>query len=114
MMQTYKRLIAAFLLVFFLFPQIAGNLHYFVVPHQPATDKILEVAKSNPDLPVHFCIFHLQGFSMFLPLKIFQKISANEIFEISVNIDGLELYVHQPDFNFQLRGPPENRKFKSH
>lgn len=105
-MQGYKRHIALFLLLGFLFPQVAGSMHYSFVSHVPTNKNGSGYTKPDPNLQYHTCIYHLSGFSPLLPVENNTETSAIAPFRTAHNFYSLAHYVHQPNYNFQLRGPP--------
>jgi len=113
-MQQYKKHIAAFLLVGFLFPQVTSSIHYYVEPHGNSTQDNFVFTQTNKDLRFHSCLFHLNGFSTLLPLGNFEEIALVQISKATAKFYSFENYVHQPDFHFQLRGPPELLSYKNY
>jgi hypothetical protein len=112
-MQRFKAHIAVFLLVGFLFPQGASGMHYFVVAHNFYDSSEL-VFNNSISFDYHSCNYHLNGFS---PL-ILGEAKLSEPHKTKILLAGikyccLENYVHQPDFNFQLRGPPFKVNFQN-
>lgn len=110
-MKRFKAHIAIFLMLGFLFPQGAVSMHSFLVPHH-AYDASQFTIKTLNDFEYHSCIYHLNGFSPhILSKENVDKPSRFKTPVTTVKFCCLENYVHQPDFNFQLRGPPLNKKF---
>lgn len=105
-MQRFKVHIAIFLLAGFLFPQGASGMHYFLVEHKGSSSREVAFNHLN-DFEYHSCIYHLNGFSPLI-LRIENLEGADRYFTplAALKFCCLENYVHQPDFNFQLRGPP--------
>lgn len=105
-MQGYQQHIASFLLLGFLFPQIAGSMHYSFVSHIPTVEKRPGYAKPDPGFQYHSCIYHLSGFSPLFAAENNAETSELLALQIAHNFYSLDNYVHQPNYNFQLRGPP--------
>lgn len=105
-MQNRKKHIALFLLVGFLFPQVANSMHYFVVDHKFS---FLDSSKKiNPDFEYHSCTYHLNGVSGIVPTENFKEDDPTLYFSKKHKFCRLVNYVHNPHFNFSLRGPPGN------
>lgn len=106
-MQQFKAHIAIFLLVGFLFPQGASAMHYFVVEHFTSNNSSDFTYNESNDFDYHSCIYHLNGFS---PLSLkpdkFKALAQLLLPTSNTKFCCLKNYVHQPDFDFQLRGPP--------
>lgn len=105
-MQKFKAHIAIFSLAVFLFPQVASGMHYFLVEHKVYKSGEFAFNDLN-DFEYHSCTYHLNGFSpLILGLENFNEAARHFTSETATKFCCLENYVHQPDFNFQLRGPP--------
>ncbi|MDX1720599.1 MAG: hypothetical protein R3353_10580 [Salegentibacter mishustinae] len=112
-MQRFKAHIAIFLLAGFLFPQAASGMHYFVVEHFPSKNSEITFYESN-NFDYHSCIYHLNGFSpLLIKENYLKKLSQHLLLTTKAKFCCLQYYVHQPDFNFQLRGPPFKMNFQN-
>ena len=105
-MQQFKQNIAAVLLAFFLFPQIASSIHYYVVPHEIITRHSYEFGQTKPDLRFHSCLFHVSAMSMVLPPEDFPELNRILVLCAKTNFKHSENYIPQTEIHFQLRGPP--------
>ncbi|WP_037318196.1 hypothetical protein [Salegentibacter sp. Hel_I_6] len=111
-MQRFKVHIAIFLLAGFLFPQGASGMHYFLVEHFPSNSNDFSYNKST-NYDYHSCTYHLNGFSpLLLKRNNFKQLPQQIEPTEKLKFCCLGHYVHQPDFNFQLRGPPATLSFK--
>jgi hypothetical protein len=111
-MQQFKAHITIFLLAGFLFPQGASGMHYFLVEHFPSKSNQFTFNKSN-NFDYHSCTYHLNGFSPLILRGENLKASTQNLLVIgTAKFCCLKNYVHQPDFNFQLRGPPFKVNFQ--
>lgn len=105
-MHRFKVHIAIFFLAGFLFPQGASGMHYFLVEHKPFKNSTFSFNKIN-GFEYHSCTYHLNGFSpLVLGIENLNEPARHFTREATIKFCCLENYVHQPDFNFQLRGPP--------
>lgn len=98
--------IALFLLGGFLFPQVAGSMHYFVITHDFSTEDNNSYNSPEPDSLFHSCVYHIKGFSSgILPptLPVLQKNFGD--FEPLI-LNGVISYSNRKEYNFLLRGPP--------
>jgi len=105
-MQSFNRHIAILFLGGFLFPQVAGSIHYFVVSHDFSSEKNNSFKTPEPDALYHTCLYHFTGISSGILPKGLPVISNNFPPQVAFCFSSLENYVHRDDFNFQLRGPP--------
>lgn len=105
-MQHFKRHIVLLFLGGFLFPQVAGSLHYFVVSHNFSAEKNNSIHSPEPGSLFHSCIYHLTGFSGGILPQDLIIISKDILTPVKSNFFGLENYVHEDNFSFLLRGPP--------
>ncbi|WP_189604534.1 hypothetical protein [Salinimicrobium marinum] len=105
-MQSFKKHIAIALLAGFLCPQVMSSIHFLVISHSYSSESNTAFRKADSSYLYHTCHYHLNSFSSVLPiesrLEKVDFISAQN----NPNFSSLENYVHQEDFNFQLRGPP--------
>ena len=105
-MLSVKRHIALFFLVGFLFPQVAGSMHYLMVSHDFSQEKNDSYKTPEPDSLYHSCVYHLTGFySGILPQEN-SIIPGNFYPPVKFSTGSLEDYVPRDNFNFLLRGPP--------
>lgn len=105
-MQRHTQHIAAVLLAVFLYPQLAKGLHYLLVEHQQPGDRSYAFTETEPDLRYHSCAFHLHGFLSFLPVGTFSVEKFIVEGARKPNLSNPKTFTLQPDFHFQLRGPP--------
>lgn len=105
-MKQFKQHIAAFLLVSFLYPQVASGIHYYVVSHGTATEIGTRFIQANPELNFHSPLFHLNGFSSILPSGGFAELPQIPGLRTIISFFSLEHYIHEANFHFRLRGPP--------
>lgn len=105
-MARFKVHIVTFLLAGFLLPQGASAMHYFLVAHPVYKSSEFTFNKLN-DFEYHSCNYHINGFSPLI-LRMEKLDTLRKEFKIKAVIKfcSLENYVHHPDYNFQLRGPP--------
>ncbi|SKB35200.1 hypothetical protein SAMN05660903_00288 [Salegentibacter salinarum] len=106
-MSRFKIHITIFLLVGFLIPQVTSALHYWVVPHNNyKSGKKITIKVSN-NFEYHSCTYHLNGVSpSILGNSGSEKFIKTNLQGVKIKFCCLENYVHQPDYNFLLRGPP--------
>ncbi|WP_424492384.1 hypothetical protein [Salinimicrobium sp. GXAS 041] len=107
-MQVFKRHIAILLLAGFLFPQVVSGMHYLVVSHSYSSENSTSFKKADRNYLVHTCHYYLNSFPSVLPSQYGLKNNNCVTPQATLNFFSLEDYVHQEDFNFQLRGPPFN------
>lgn len=107
-MQAVKKHIASILLAGFLFPQLAGSLHYLLVEHTLSSGNEMAFTKEM-DYNYHSCVYHLNGFSGFLIFEGHSWKPQGIYSRTGYNFYSLENYVPRQDFNFQLRGPPQQK-----
>ena len=105
-MQSLKRHIALLFLGGFLFPQVAGSMHYFVVSHDFSSEKNNSYNNPEPDSLFHSCVYHLTGFTSGILPQDFTIIHRDFPSAPILNNSSLENFVHRDNFNFLLRGPP--------
>lgn len=110
-MQSYHKHIALLFLGGFLFPQVAGSMHYFVVSHDFSSEKNNSFHTPEPDSLFHSCVYHFNGFSIGIIPQNVPEILINFYPPATFGIGSLEDYVHRDDFNFLLRGPPFENVF---
>jgi len=105
-MKRFKTHIGIFFLMGFLFPQAASSMHYFFVSHQSYNSGRFDLNKLN-DFEYHSCIYHLNGsLPLILCLEKLDEPGRYRTPVAAIKFCCLENYVQQPDFDFQLRGPP--------
>lgn len=105
-MQSQKRHIALLFLSGFLFPQVAGSMHYFVVSHDFSAEKDNSFSTPEPDSLFHSCVYHLTGMSSGILPQNFPENSNNFPSPAIFSFCSKENYAPRDDFNFLLRGPP--------
>ncbi len=105
-MQVYKRHIAILLLAGFLFPQVVSGMHYLMVSHSYSSENKTAYKQLDITIPYHSCHYHLSSFPSVLPSEYCLKNNDLVTPPATLHFCSLENYVQQPDFNFQLRGPP--------
>lgn len=105
-MRSFKQHISIFLLAGFLFPQGVNSMHYLVVAHNLSFESQTSYSKSDFNFQYHSCQYHLTTFSTLFTSGIGQKSISSVALPVVENFCSLDNYVHQQDYNFQLRGPP--------
>lgn len=109
-MKKLKQHIAFFLLLGFLTPQLASGFHFALIPHKIIAEQEVDLHSPTSDLGWHSCAWHFQATNAWLEPGLIPDFSKKEIINLKPAFAGLQFYVHEPDFNFSLRGPPEGRE----
>lgn len=105
-MKCIKKHIASFLLLGFLFPQVANAVHYLIVPHEFTSEKSSKVVFSSPVYEYHSCDYHLSGIKFLVPTFDYSgeyKIPESKQ-EVVTRV--FLLYPKKKSFHFSVRGPP--------
>lgn len=111
-MKSFKVHIAIFFLAGFLFPQGSSALHYLVVAHGNYNSGQKFTVTKSYNFEYHSCIYHLNGCSpSILSKSDGEKLIIDNIQGMDIKFCCLKNYVHQPDYNFLLRGPPVAMNF---
>lgn len=105
-MLRFKKHIAIALLAGFLLPQVVSSMHFLLVSHSYSSESNTAFKEADLSYQFHTCHYHLNSFSSVLPSEKGIKITDFVTPPATLNFFSLENYVHQEDFNFQLRGPP--------
>ena len=105
-MQVFKKHIAVVLLSGFLFPQIAGSLHFLVVPHDYSVEKETALKKSDGFNQYHFHHYHFTNLTSLLTSPFNPGTILLVNLQTRLISSSLEHYVQYPKYNFLLRGPP--------
>lgn len=103
-MKCIKKHIASFLLLGFLFPQVANALHYLIIPHEFTSEK--QVVFSSPVYEYHTCDYHLSGIKFLIPT--FDHSGEYRIPESKQEAvtRAFLRYPKNKSFHFSVRGPP--------